>query len=448
MQNERRDLSRREFIGRSASALAAAGALSAAAGVGAMGAAPAKKRVALVGTGSRGSATWGQNLIEGYGDLVEMVGLCDVNIKRARFARSIIPGNAPVFTDFDEMVRTTRPDAVIVTTVDALHERYVCRAMELGCDAISEKPLCTDAEQAQRIIDTRKRTGRRLDVTFNARYGMSTMKAKELLMEGAIGEIYSADYAEFLDLDHGASYFRRWHGLKQCSGTLLCHKASHHFDQLNWWLDARPVEISAFGDLKKYGRNGEFRHVNCRRCTFKNKCELYWDIMQNKRYVDLYVNCEDQDGYFRDACLYRRAINIYDTMSVQIRYDSGAIVTYSLNATSATEGQYIVFHGSKGRLELHNYDRRSWDVSPRSNVRLWRNFKDAEIVKLERRTVSGGHGGADTLIKDKLFKPGTEDQLAQRAGLEDGIMSSIIGIAAYTSIEQGRPVRVDELITL
>ena len=445
MQQKERDINRRDFI-RNASSVAA-GAVVLAGSLGQTIAASPKKRLALVGTGSRGSATWGENLVKSYGDYVEIVGLCDVNFKRLEYARSRIGSEIPVFTDFDRMVTQTRPDAVIVTTVDSYHAQYVNRALELGCDTLSEKPLCTDAEQAQSIIDTVKRTGRRLDVTFNARYGQSSMKAKELLMEGAIGDIYSADYAEFLDLDHGASYFRRWHGLKECSGTLLCHKASHHFDQLNWWLDSEPIEVSAYGVLKKYGINGPFRHANCRVCTFKDKCDFYWDIMQEKRLVDLYVNCEDADGYYRDACLFRRAINIYDTMSVQIKYDSGALVTYSLNATSETEGQYIVFQGSKGRLELHNYDRSHWNPEPRSNIRLWRNFHGAEIVKQPPRNISGGHGGSDTLIKDMLFVPGTNDDLNQRAGVRAGIMSSIIGVAGYMSIEKGGPVRIDDLIS-
>jgi len=446
MKEKAGGISRREFISKSTTAafLAVSSAAAVSSGV---AQSAATKRLALVGTGSRGTAPWGESLVRDYSNYIEMVGLCDVNRKRLDYARKKIGSHIPTFTDFDLMVRSTKPDAVIVTTVDGYHANYVNRAMELGCDALSEKPLCTDAEQAQSIIDTCRKTGRRLDVTFNARYGQSSMKAKELLLNGEIGDIYSVDYAEFLDLDHGASYFRRWHGLKKCSGTLLCHKASHHFDQLNWWIDSEPVEVTAYGDLKKYGINGPFRHANCRLCIYQDKCPFFWDITKNRRFMELYVECESEDGYYRDACLYRRAIDIYDTMSVLVKYENGVLVTYSLNATSETEGQYIVFHGSKGRLELHNYDRESWNVAPRSHVRLWKNFEGSTIVPFQPRRVSGGHGGSDTLIKDKLFKPGVSDELGQRAGVREGILSSMIGIAAYTSIEQKRPVRIDELIS-
>ena len=128
------------------------------------------------------------------------------------------------------------------------------------------------------------------------------------------------------------------------------HKASHHFDELNWWIDSDPVEVIAYGRLNKYGRMGPFRNVNCRRCVFKNKCELYWDITSNKDYMELYVGCESEDGYYRDGCLYRTAINIPDTYSAQIKYENDVLVTYSLNATVPYEGQIIVFNGSKGNI--------------------------------------------------------------------------------------------------
>ncbi len=448
MQDDPKAINRRQFIRNSSVAAAALGAAALTNPMGAF-AAPAKTRVALVGTGIRGSTTWGMNLLRDVGELVEMVGLCDVNPDRVKVAQRWMGGKIPTFTDFDEMIRTTKPERVIVTTVDATHYQYVCRAMELGVDPISEKPLCTHDYQAQQIVDTQKRTGRKLDVTFNARHGASDMKVKELLLDGEIGDLYSVNYEEFLDLDHGASYFRRWHGLKQESGTLLCHKASHHFDQLNWWIDADPVEVTAYGRLNKYGNNGPFRHANCRLCTYKKQCEFYWDITTNKQYMELYVDCEDQDGYYRDGCLFRHAINIPDTYSVLVRYDNKVLVTYSLNATVPYEGQLIVFNGTKGRIEMRNFHRQPWEVDHESEIRLTHNFKGSKVITVDpQRGEFFEHGGADQRIKRMVFDPSMPDPLAQRAGLRAGILSSAIGIAGYTSIDTGRRIRIDEVVKL
>ncbi|MBW7996495.1 MAG: Gfo/Idh/MocA family oxidoreductase [Candidatus Glassbacteria bacterium] len=448
MQDNPGAINRRQFIRNTSAAAAALGAAALSNPFGAS-AAQARTRVALVGTGIRGSTTWGKNLLRDEGDKVEIVGLCDINPDRVQVANRWMGGKIPTFTDFDEMINTTRPERVIVTTVDSTHYQYVCRAMELGVDPISEKPLCTHDYQAQQIVDTQKRTGRKLDVTFNARHGASSMKVKELLLDGEIGELYSVSYEEFLDLEHGASYFRRWHGLKQASGTLLCHKASHHFDELNWWIDADPVEVIAYGRLNKYGSKGPLRHSNCRACPFKKECDLYWDITTNQDYMELYVDCEDQDGYYRDGCLYRRAINIPDTYSVQIKYDNNVLVNYSLNATVPYEGQYIVFNGSKGRLDLRNYDRQPWDVPYESEIRLTHNFKGSKVITVDpQRGEFFEHGGADQRIKAMIFDPSLPDPLNQRAGMRAGILSSAIGIAGYTSIDTGRRVRIDEVVKL
>ena len=68
-------------------------------------------KVALVGTGSRGSSTWGKDLVTHYGDQLEMVGLCDINPKRVDFAKRYIGTDAPVYVarDFDLMVQETKP---------------------------------------------------------------------------------------------------------------------------------------------------------------------------------------------------------------------------------------------------------------------------------------------------------------------------------------------------
>ena len=160
-------IDRRSFL-KGVSAGAAAGAIGLSAGIPSAFAA-SKLRLAMVGTGDRGTRMWGTPLAADYPDLLEFVGLCDVNPERAKVAQAAIGTKAPTFTDFDQMIKTTRPDSVIVTTIDGYHADYVCRAMELGCDVICEKPLCTRADQAQAIVDTQKKTGRKLTVTFNAR---------------------------------------------------------------------------------------------------------------------------------------------------------------------------------------------------------------------------------------------------------------------------------------
>ena len=152
------------------------------------------------------------------------------------------------------MIAETKPDVVIVTTMDATHHQYICRAMELGCDAITEKPMTTDDAKARQIFDTIEKTGRSLRVTFNYRYAPLATTVRELIMEGTIGRPRHVDFSWVLDTRHGADYFRRWHREKDKSGGLLVHKSTHHFDLINWWIDSIPQTVYAQGDLHFYGR--------------------------------------------------------------------------------------------------------------------------------------------------------------------------------------------------
>lgn len=81
----------------------------------------AKSRVALVGTGIRGVNMWGKQLARSYGDVLEFVGLSDVNPGRLAFAKDYIGVSCPTFVDFDAMLQEPRPERVIVTTVDSTH---------------------------------------------------------------------------------------------------------------------------------------------------------------------------------------------------------------------------------------------------------------------------------------------------------------------------------------
>ena len=67
--------------------------------------------------------------------------------------------------------------------------------------------------------------------------------------------------------------------------------------------------------------------------------------------MNLYVNNEKYDGYIRDNCLFRPAINIYDKMSAQIRYANNVVVNYSLTTYSPFEGWRASFNGMNGRIE-------------------------------------------------------------------------------------------------
>ncbi|MBI3110379.1 MAG: Gfo/Idh/MocA family oxidoreductase [Ignavibacteriales bacterium] len=406
-----------------------------------------KTKVALVGTGVRGVSMYGRDLARNYGDHVQFVALCDINKGRLEYAKQYIGITCPLFTDVDRMLSVARPDVVVVTTVDGTHHEIIIKALEAGCDVITEKPLTTDEVKLNAILDARRRTNKRVIVTFNYRYSPHRAKIKELLMQDRIGRVTSVDFHWYLDVYHGADYFRRWHRLREQSGSLLVHKATHHFDLLNWWIDSDPQDVHAFGDLEFYGRNNEFRHTHCRPCPLKDRCKFYWDMTKNTHLMNLYASNEKYDGYVRDGCVWREDIDIFDKMAVQIKYANNVQVSYSLTAYSPYEGYRIAFNGTRGRLEAWVQERQPWPMQDFDELRLTDNFGDTQLIKIDHQ--KGGHGGGDARLLDKNFKDiSLPDPLHQSATVRDGATSVLIGIAARKSIDIGMVVKIADLTQL
>ena len=425
-----------------------------------------KLRVTLVGTGIRGSSFWGKRLVDQYSEIIEFVGLCDINPGRLEYAKNYIGTNCKTYIDFDLMLSQQNPDLIIVCTVDSTHHQFIIKGLESGCDVLTEKPLTTDETKGQAILNAERKSDKKLIVGFNYRWNPYATKIKELLINNTIGKITSVDFNWYLNTYHGASYFRRWHGYKDKGGSLWVHKATHHFDLLNWWIDSDPDEVFALGDLEHYGKNGPFRGFNCRSCEFKSKCDYYLDITKDKLLMDLYVNNEKYDGYIRDKCLFREDIDIYDKMSAQIKYANNVSVNYSLTTYSPFEGWRIAFNGTEGRIEasldipyykketinqeeLHvkEMDQNAVEeiyTEPIIVHRLWEKH-DTITVEMEKE----GHGGGDSRLLNKIFvTPDINDQFDRSAGIRDGLMSILIGIAARNSIESNKPTKIKDLIDL
>ena len=439
-------LTRREFV-KSATAATAATAASVIMSSPSLAAgSTSQRRYAIVGTGDRATGMWGTSLVQRYSDIIKFVGLCDINSKRAAAARELIGVNCPTFTNFDEMMDTTKPDLLMVTTVDAFHGNYIAKGLDRGVDVITEKPMVINEEQCQAVLDSEKRANRKIVVTFNYRYAPKHQKIKEILLSGEIGRVISVDFSWYLDVSHGADYFRRWHRLKSGGGSLWVHKATHHFDLINWWLDADPVEVTAYGDLEVYGKKGPFRHTHCRPCPHKSKCRFYYDMTKNAKRMKLYAGCEDIDKYYRDGCVYREDVDIYDTMSAVVKYSNGVNMSYSLNAFMPIEGYRLAFNCELGRLEVRDYERQPWPVTEETEIYVTKSF--GQRMKVPVPKVEGGHGGGDDRLRDLIFRKVDVPEYMRLPGSRAGAMSCLTGIAARKSVEQKRPVKIADLIRL
>ncbi|WP_323144999.1 Gfo/Idh/MocA family protein [Massilia phyllosphaerae] len=422
-----------------------------------------RKRYAVVGVGSR-SRMYTDAATGKFRDTSEIVAVCDTNAGRVeRAVKSISKTGASqprpyLAADFDKMLHEMKPEFVIVTTKDATHDDYIVRALDAGCDVITEKPMTTTSEKAQRILDAVKRSGRHIRVTFNYRYSPPRTQVKDLLMKGEIGDVLSVDFTWLLNTVHGADYFRRWHSNKANSGGLMVHKATHHFDLVNWWLGAQPERVAAFGSrqfytpetAKRMGLQGA--HERCLTCPEKQKCSFYFDLAADPGLKALYLDNEKYDGYFRDQCVWRPEINIEDTMNVMVKYDNGVQLKYALSAYDAWEGYHIAFNGTKGRLEHRIVE--SAGAAGAAKVQSGSEGVSTRIIPLrgaprdiEPWTGKGSHGGGDEVMLAEIFGSAPADPYKRASDERAGAWSALVGIAANRCFETGQTVKIADLVT-
>lgn len=421
-------------------------------------------KYAIVGTGSR--ATMYIDAICGeFGSSCNLVGLCDASSVRLAYhnkrLRSLFKHDpVPEWSadKFGDMLRQAHPDVVIVTTVDAFHHVYVVEALRHGCDVIVEKPMTIDASKVGAILEAVDETQRRVTVTFNYRYSPGFSRVRELILAGAIGTPQLVDFSWMLDTSHGADYFRRWHRDRAMSGGLLVHKASHHFDLVNWWLGSLPSTVFALGELAFYGRKaaeGRGETYSYRRYAGGPDGDPFrLDLKGNEMLKGLYLEAEDETGYVRDLNVFSEGISIDDTMVLSARYGTGALLSYSLVAYSPWEGVRVSITGNKGRLEL--YERHSSnsivdtaagsgdeeaDSEVKRELTLFPMFSDPVAVDLGAG--KGSHGG-DGFMLAELFGGSEAERSMHRASHKDGAAAALMGIAANESIARGHEVSIEE----
>lgn len=427
-----------------------------------------RKKYAVVGTGSR-ITTFIDPIVERFPDSCTLVGLCDSSATRRSYHQqrlSTAYGIAPVptYADFDLMLREQQPDVVVVCTPDYLHHAYIVKALDFGADVISEKPLTIDASKYREIADAVARTGRSVRTTFNYRWTPGVTKVRQLIAEGAIGRIKHVDFEYRLNTSHGADYFRRWHSRKEFSGGLLLHKSTHHFDLINWMLDAIPARVFAFGDLMFYGRKNAIARGQQDLTAYPRYTgaagaatdPFSLQLDQDPTLKALYLDAEPDNGYVRDQNVFRDDIDIEDSMSVLIKYRTGEMVTYSLNAFCPSEGFRVSISGDAGRIE-YTEDHASHIMTGDKHIKSeGEHVMRGTVQRLFQApfefsvpALPGNHCGSDTLLQEQMFSAHPPpDTLHRNAGHEQGAASLLVGVAANLAIASGLPVNLADLAPL
>ena len=419
----------------------------------------AKKRYAVCGISGRALGMFISSIINDFKDVAEVVGLLDIDTLRFEYAKERFPElkDVPCYlpAEFDKMLNETKPDALLVVCKDCHHVDYLLKGLENDLDVICEKPLCTNTEDVVKVIQAEKKSKGKVIATFNYRYAPIHRKLREMLIQKKVGRITHVDLNWYIDIRHGASYFNRWNRMRENSGSLSIHKASHHFDLVNWWIDGTPEIVHAFGALNHFGPNGVFNPSKkdgrrCLTCDEKANCPYVnrWVSRTNQQAAATETHMSEllgverkysHDLYVPDRCIFDSEINIHDTLIANVRYTNGVLLNYSANFSTPWEGYRLAINGTHGRIECEEWGGVGHESFPmpgtgKRSLDYYPIFGSKETHWVQDGV--GGHGGGDSVIKEDIFL-GVDPNRSYKilADSHDALRSIAIGDAVWNSIK-------------
>ncbi len=391
-----------------------------------------KTRFTIIGTGNRGVGCFAKGLLgfpgKGLPEFVEhaeLVAMVELNVARGRAAvGELHRPDIPLFSTIAEAQLKAPADWCIVTTPDRTHCQVVIEALQAGCNVLVDKPLATSVWECDQIIAAMQRAGKQVIVGHNQRYVPTTRHAAELVRGGAIGRVLGIEAAEVLDYSHGGDYFHRWHSDFSKSAGLMTHKCCHFLDVMCWVIDDDPIEVSANGSRNYYRPRPDLNHgPRCSDCPITDVCPHFFDMNKSDGvYRRLFKDAEVEDGYVRDLCVFSDRHTINDQEAIRIKFQKGALATFTLLTFAPREFYYYYFTGTHGRLEV--------GVSSTDGTKFLRIIHaDQRVENFPTDAGTGsGHAEADMrLIADQL-----------------GLGSSL-PIQKATPAEARRPVMIADL---
>uniref|UniRef100_A0A8C6WUU9 Zgc:154075 n=1 Tax=Neogobius melanostomus TaxID=47308 RepID=A0A8C6WUU9_9GOBI len=339
--------------------------------------------VIVVGAGSRGDGY--SNFASIHPDRMKVVGVADPR----KFARTklekkhnIIKEN--VSEDWESMAEREKfADAVLICTPDRLHKDPAVAFAKKGYHILLEKPMATTAEDCTAIVEACTQKGVMLSVGHVLRYDPTIHRIKELIDEGAIGDVIHIQHFEPVGFYHFAHSFVRgsWRNEAESSFALLA-KSCHDIDLIHHWAGARRcVKVSSFGSVSHFKKADKPTGAGdrCLDCAIEPHCpysasRIYLSrVKQGHTGWPVSVICPDsypdiesvtealKNGPY-GRCVYECDNDVCTNQVVNMEFEGGVTAAFSMVAfTEKLCQRQTTIYGSKGELSYDGNGVRVFD---------------------------------------------------------------------------------------
>jgi predicted dehydrogenase len=225
-------------------------------------------RLAIIGTGHRG---WAHLNILKNMPQYQVVALADVTPANLDRGATYAPG-AKTYSDYKKLLAEQKDiDAVVVITPSFLHSEVTVAALNHGLPVLCEKPMATTVEDANKMIEASRKTGKLLYIGFQKRLTPVTSKMHELAATGEIGDIemasgcnYRGDWNpeswKYTDPKTGVA--TNWRYLTFTEGSALLEDGIHELDSLNWMINSKIARVMAAGGNNVFKNRETVDHVS------------------------------------------------------------------------------------------------------------------------------------------------------------------------------------------
>lgn len=409
--------------------------------------------LAVLGAGARGSAY--ADLAAKRPDTARVVAVAEPREHvRNTFATKHNIGPEYRFADWHDLLNRPRlADVVVIAILDADHLAAAVALSDLGYQLLLEKPMATSEEDCEAIAAAARRNGTALALAHVMRYTPYTVKLKQLLVEGAIGDIVSVQHLEPIGSYHFAHSFVRGNWRREDeSSSLLLAKSCHDID---WIIDivGQQVErVSSFGSLTHFRPEAapEGATDRCVTCPLQDSCSysataLYRDGLRNggtKQYFTKIITAgELTEEAVTDAlvygpygrCVYHSDNDVPDHQVVNLEFDGGVTASFTLTAFTPLENRHTKIFGTRGQLtgdgrhieiyDFHSETRTVYDTS------------------LDGSSAAEGHAGGDEALLNAYLDAlqGGRPELVV-SGIEASLSSHRVVFAAERARHTGTVV--------